>query len=210
MRPRNVLGFVGLIICVAHSAAFQTKEPKVRVIAASHLPLSERLLPDDEVVEIEQNELLSEPTFETVDDVLVYAVSSAGLVATAELVSVQARLIEPAGRTIGRHLEFKLRERLVGRPRYQVPPGTSFLVRVDGGELSINSVLVRAKPSFDYRVGQTYLVFAGNPQGALMESLTPPLIVTRGRLVAPSDNFPLHGKSLKELIPEIRRLARVI
>lgn len=210
--PVDAPRFAGLmlLVCVAHGAAFQIKEPKVRVISPSHLPISERLLPDDEIVEIAENELISEPTFQTVQDVLIYAVSSAGLVATAELVSIHARLTGQAGRTIGRNLEFKLRERFVGRPRYRMPPGSPFLVGVDGGELKVNSVLVRVTPSFDYTVGKVYLIFAGNPQGAVMESLTPPLVVTGGRLVAPSDGFPLHGKSLKELIPQIRRLARII
>ena len=42
-----------------------------------------------------------------------------------------------------------------------MPPGSPFLVGVDGGELKVNSVLVRVTPSFDYTVGQVYLVFAG-------------------------------------------------
>jgi hypothetical protein len=76
--------------------------------------------------------------------------------------------------------------------------------------MRISSVVVRVTPSFEYAVGQVYLVFAGNPQAAVMQSLTPALVVTGERLEAPSDRFPLHGKSLKELIPETRRLARII
>ena len=54
MQSLNAPKFIGfmLVACVAHGVAFQIKEPKVRVISPSHLPISERLLPDDEVVEM--------------------------------------------------------------------------------------------------------------------------------------------------------------
>ena len=42
-----------LLVCVgALRSRFRPRKPKVRVISPSHLPISERLLPDDEMVEI--------------------------------------------------------------------------------------------------------------------------------------------------------------
>jgi hypothetical protein len=187
--------------------ASQSREPRVRFIPPIYAPIEERLLPGDEIVEIPEPDLRVTFHFDTVDEALEFCVGSSVLVQTAEVLGVEPRL---GGYTINSLVRFRVRDRFIGRAGFRRAPVDPAEFIVEGGEMKLGSVLVRAKPLPDYQVGSVYLLFIAPGDHNRLRIMTDPLLVENGRIVAKNPYYPLHGQSVKSLVPKIRRIARMV
>jgi hypothetical protein len=220
MIPMRRLGSIAFctavtvaIVCPSTHAQGAGARPGVRVLAWDPLvPIRDRLLPEDETVEIDKDWLdRYDPGRLTARDVIEDATMRSDLVAVVEVGAVDTVLAED---------DTWVNTRLAGTVRkiIRIPHGGSFAIgqrldiQVSGGDIRIERVLVttrHVKPVVPENC--SYLLFL-RVRGLHLSSLHHPLLIERGRLsyaylrdVDYEGNNPLQGLSLSQVSTMVRR-----
>ena len=226
MRPnsrqysaRN-LGIVALTCLLAvstgaHSLVHAAQPPaqRVRTIPRTTKPIAQRLLPDDEVVvidEIQERTVFDgEPT-----PALVIRHAMLGSVAVA-IVRVDEVLgvLADGGTWIDTRAVGQV-ERLLIPDKKEILTKDRLQFETAGGEMMIGKVLVRAGKSLGVQPGSRYLMFFTKHDGSLYPEYMP-LRIDGDTVVNPwqlepgsTTKDPLHGLKLAEITKQIRRLAK--
>lgn len=190
-------------------------QPKVRVMQrVFKLPIVARLLPDDEIVQVEQDvdvvEIVGEPTVQwTVD----YAIETAEHIAVVEIGDAAGILVED-GEWIRTKLTGVARDVFKSSPDRRVSRGQPIEIQVSGGELKIGEVVVRTGELIRLPGQRRYLMFLSfnRDWGALGPTYTP-LLIESGRLVSllpgGASTDKMHGVRLSEIQTRVRQVPRL-
>lgn len=204
---RAVIVVSGCFVCIG---AAQTNESVRTIPYAPNRPLSERLLPDDDVVVVTMR----------ADEVVTPRRPTARAMASALLrdyTAIVLRLDRSEGLLVdnGRWIASRLTGEVVERLNTVKTTGTAALkagtgvsVAMHGGSLRLGRVLLKTDQHVELEAGQTYVVFLG--EGDEWQHL--PLVMHGPLIVEPSGRLRDASQAKSELngmtLESLKRIAR--
>jgi hypothetical protein len=182
--------------------------------------IADRLLPDDDIVVIERsNDSVTEVPRPTVTQIIGGATVRADVVLILDVTESTGILIE-SGKWIETRITGTIRDVIRSSNDRQFSRGARIVARIDGGELVIGKVLVRARSGSlvpDVPVHQSYFLFVTNFNG-ILRPVYVPLQITDGRVryawsvsedPDPKVSRPLEGLTVLELSEQVRLVPRL-
>jgi hypothetical protein len=188
----------------------QAPQPRVRVVPYTvGKPITERLLPDDQVVVVSRLEegavFVQEPT---PLQMLRTAVDMSDVVVVIEVSQVIGTLVEE-GTWIRTRVVGAVQDVMLSRDR-EIVGKQGLEIEADGGEVLIGKVVVKASQGPGVEARKRYLMFLmAHPNRNVWFLAHLPLLIDNGKLVSTRQTRdPLDGLTLAEVTKEVQRLAK--
>jgi hypothetical protein len=176
------------------------------------IPITERLLPDDDVVMIareEESGIVYDPE-PTAAQLIALTVIRSDIVVVLVPNEIGGLLVEDGTwihtRVIGTTDEVFMSK------RRRVTTGQRLDFQTPGGEVRVGKVLVKALDTPKLTIGRRYLVFLRATDSGTLFPTHEPLLIENGKLsnwrvTEPGSSTidPLHGLSFDEVVKEVRR-----
>lgn len=208
-----MLVFAGLISSSLFAQA-QTRVPLTRVIPSNTQSIEERLLPGDDVVLLESDEIGADGVgIPTVNQMIDGLRKSSDAVVLAEVAAIAGTLALD-GTRIHTRVSAKTIDVFVNRnPGNGIGPGKRLDFEITAGEIMLGDVLVKTRNVPQLKTGSAYLFFLDRSSAFGAFALTHPgLMVQNGRVTEASGAWsgyvrqnPLVGQSVARIAARLRR-----